>query len=120
MYYSMCAHYDGYSSELGNSYCPECQGAMLGSSIQFLRCGAAPKSGYSWNNEINDHEAGLSVFQIAEGGVVWTHDAPTFWDRPWFLGRGTVVGFGGSGEPLVEVVAIKKATKKQQAQYRAE
>ena len=95
MYYSMCAHYDGYSSELGNSYCPECQGAMLGSSIQFLRCGAAPKSGYSWNNEINDHEAGLSVFLLEGDTVAWTHDAETFWDRPWYLGTGRVVGFGG-------------------------
>lgn len=122
MYHSHCMHDDNDAmtwNESSNTFCPDCQAAMLGSVIQFLRCGAKPESGYSWNNDTMQHEAGLSVFPIVEGVVRWTHDADTFWGRPWFLGRGMVVGFGGSGEPLVKVVAIKKATKKQQAQYRA-
>jgi hypothetical protein len=78
----------------------------------YIRFGAAPECGYSWNDRDNYHEEGISVY------AAWLLDDDTiildmrdadlcsyvfgeFQDRPAYLATGTVVGTGADGEPLL-------------------
>lgn len=99
--------------------CTSCQASRLGESIQFARFGAAPKSGKSTNHREGTQEAGLSVYEIQHGTIQYVGWHFGITDRALYLGTGIIVGWGSDGEPLVTVVAMKKATKKQQAQYAA-
>lgn len=102
-----------------HTVCDDCRAARIGQTIPFARYGKAPASGKSTNHREQTQEAGLSVYEIVNGKIehVGWHFGIT--DRALYLGTGVIVGWGSDGEPLVRVVAIKKATKQQQAQYRA-
>lgn len=100
-----------------HTVCAACRQARVGETIQFARYGKAPVSGKSLNHREQVSEAGLSVYEIVEGRVdfVGWHFGIT--DRPLYLGTGIIVGWGSDGEPVVRLVAMKKATRKQQAHY---
>lgn len=102
-----------------HTVCDDCRQARIGQTIQFARYGKAPASGTSTNHREGTAEIGVSVYEIIAGAIqhVGWHFGIT--DRALYLGTGVIVGWGSDGEPLVKVVAIKKATKKQQGQYAA-
>jgi hypothetical protein len=98
-----------------HTVCDDCRTARIGETIQFARYGTAPASGKSQNHRDQVAEIGLSVYEIVQGAIqlVGWHFGIT--DRALYLGTGSIVGWGSDGEPVVAVITLKKATKKQAA-----
>jgi len=83
--------------------------ARLGEVIRFARHGAPPAGGCSRNHREQTGEAGVSVYEIVDGDTQYTGWWYGIAERPLYLGTGRIVGWGSDGEPLVEILTIKKA-----------
>src|SRR5574341_707623 len=83
--------------------CWPCREARIGTEIAFVRYGAPPASGRSWDKRDNVALDGVSVYEVVNGKPV--HVAYSFGivDRsPVICGRAILVGWGSDGEPLVD------------------
>lgn len=89
-------------------WCHECRKALVGTEIACLRRGKPPVSGFSRNHATGAMEAGVSVYHLVDGIVA---DVDRFQDRPAYVGRGVVVGFGSDGELVVRLVGAMKRRK---------
>ncbi len=84
-----------------------------GATVTVWRKGAPPEGGRSYNHADRFLEAGVSAY--------WHPEAISFAgmdDRPWYKIKGTLVGYGSDGEPLVDVIDSHKATKKELKDYK--
>lgn len=91
--------------------CHECRMARVGEVIAFARHGKPPVSGASRNHRDGTGEVGVSVYEIVDGEINycgWYFDIA---DRPLYRGTGHIVGWGSDGEPLVNILTIKKSKK---------
>lgn len=93
--------------------CHTCKVQRIGQKIEFLRLGQPPT--VSRNHRDGTTENGVSVYEIVNGkaDLVGWHFG--FLDRPGFRGQGTIVGWGSDGEPLVEILSIKRISGKAKA-----
>lgn len=90
--------------------CMECRAARIGQEIRFVRHGTPPV-GASRNHRDGTHEEGVSVYEIVNGKpnyIGWYFEISK---RPAYSGRGVIVGWGSDGEPLVEVISIRRDKK---------
>ena len=69
----------------------------VGDERIFYRVGDLPKSGKSFNTMTGKEEDGVSVYVTPAVGS-FAGEA----NRPWYFGKGKVVGFGGDDEPVIE------------------
>jgi len=92
--------------------CYSCKTELIGTEVNFLRCGKPPVGGYSYNYQVGQYESGVSVYLVRDNVILDTVRSE-FVDRPWYVGRGVVVGIGGDDEILVDVVTCRKASLKQ-------
>ena len=86
--------------------CVECRAARIGSEIDFIRHGELPEAGHSRNHRDDTAEEGVSVYEIVNGQpkyVGWHFEIS---QRPAIYGRGTIIGWGSDGEPLVRVTKL--------------
>ena len=65
----------------------------------FYRVGAPPEGGHSFNTMTRAYEKGVSVYVTPMAGS-FAGDVK----RPWYYGKGEVIGFGGDDEPLIKVI----------------
>jgi len=79
--------------------------------IKFFRFGKPPVSGISHNFRDDSSEEGVSVYENRNGEPDFKGWYFGFLDRPCFEGEGKVVGSGSDGEPLVEIISIRKSRK---------
>lgn len=85
------------------------RGVEVGDTIEFVRHGTTPKGGKSRNHRDGYSEEGVSVYLLSGDEVVyvgWWFGIAT---KPAYRGRGVVVGFGSDGEPLVQVLGVRRA-----------
>jgi hypothetical protein len=69
----------------------------------------------SHNYREGTQESGVSVYEIVDGDIQycgWYFDIA---ERPLYYGKGTIIGWGSDGEPLVTVSSIKKAPRRRVA-----
>jgi hypothetical protein len=119
-YQHSCGHTSFYSlSGSGDvpctDLCEACRQARCGETIQFARYGAVPTSGRSTNHRDKSQEAGVSVYEIRNGQIQYTGWWFDIANRPLYLGEGIIRGWGSDGEPVVQILAVRKASKKQAA-----
>jgi hypothetical protein len=70
----------------------------IGDVRTFYRTGDLPKSGRSYNAREGKYELGVSVYITpTAGSMVDT-------TRPWYFGKGKVIGFGGDDEALIKPI----------------
>ncbi len=86
-------------SEASVSYGANLALTQRGDVRTFYRKGALPESGRSFNHMTNAYEDGVSVYTTPRSGSI-AGDV----DRPWYYGKGKVIGFGGDDEPLIEPI----------------
>lgn len=115
-----CGHtsfygHSGQGDVRTSGLCPACLEARIGETIHFARHGAAPASGASRNHREGSGEAGVSVYEIVGNAIQYCGWFFEIAARPLYLGEGTIIGWGSDGEPLVQILTIKKATKKSAA-----
>jgi len=101
----------GIGEEALDMACQSCLNARIGERIAFARYGKPPSSGVSRNARDNTTEAGVSVYEIVEGSIRTVGWSFGITDRPLYVGRGVIVGWGSDGEPLVRIECIRKARK---------
>ncbi len=110
-----CGHKRDYNpghNIMAKTICYDCRMSLVGTEIDFIRFGAPPKDGYSYNYQSGRNEIGVSVYLVQNGNIRDTIRGE-FSDRTMYVGKGVMVGTGGDDEPLVEIVKCRKATKKQ-------
>ena len=91
--------------------CFECRSARTGQVIEFVRFGKPPVSGFSTNGQTGELEAGVSVYELIENKPVFVGFYCGIYNRPAFTGTGRIVGWGSDGEPVVEILKIKRNKK---------
>lgn len=91
--------------------CRECKAARIGEVIQFVRHGQPPASGASTNHRDRTAEEGVSVYEIVNGAPQYVGWHFGISKRSAYTGKGRIVGWGSDGEPLVEVLSIRRAKK---------
>lgn len=87
------------------------RGVKVGDTIDFIRHGRPPEDGYSRNHRDGTEEDGVSVYLIDGSEVVYVGWYFGIAQRPAYRGRGTVVGFGSDGEPLVRIKSLRRAKR---------
>lgn len=87
--------------------CHACRMARVGETICFARHGVPPVSGTSRNHREHTAEAGVSVYEIVDGAIQYTGWWFEIAKRPLYRGKGTIVGWGSDGEPLVQIHTIR-------------
>ena len=111
-----CGHKRDYNpghNIITKRLCYDCKMSLVGTEINFIRFGAPPKSGQSWNYSENKPENGVSVYLVQDGQVKDTIRWEFADERPAYVGKGVVLGIGGDDEFVVEITTCRKATKKQ-------
>jgi len=100
------------SDEALPGQCFECSKKRIGEAIRFLRFGKPPSSGKSFDYRDKRAERGVSVYELGPDGkpiLQGWHFGIT--ERPAYLGKGRIVGFGSDGEPVVKILGKLKRTK---------
>jgi hypothetical protein len=87
---------------------------MTETSPMYIRFGGLPEDGRSWNDDLQQHEPGVSVYraewqssdrdivcvEVPRGAEIGTVDLVA--DRPVYVVTGDLLGWrGGDGEPLL-------------------
>jgi len=115
-----CGHKKSYffpgEEKTSKNFCYECKQMLIGKTVEFVRFGKAPESGYSWNYAEGCQESGLSVYLLADNKIIGTVRSE-FADRTAYIGTGVACGIGGDDEILVEAFTMKKATKSTMTKY---
>jgi hypothetical protein len=91
--------------------CWPCRKARIGQEIKFARFGAPPRSGKSFNHMDGCEEKGVSVYEIVDGKINFVGISGLVEDRPEYRGVGKITGWGADGEPVVEILKIRKVRK---------
>ena len=88
--------------------CLDCRASRVGEIINFTRFGKPPRHA-SINHRDRTAEAGISVYEndpdgqpIFEG---WHFEISK---RQEYQGCGKIIGWGSDGEPLVQIIRIRK------------
>lgn len=116
VYHFSCGHHgsDGTWSKGTkqlDALCAACRDARIGDVIPFVRHGQVPSGGASRNHRDGTAEAGVSVYEVVAGETKycgWHFDIA---ERPVYRGTGRIVGWGSDGEPLVQILILKKGRK---------
>jgi len=97
------------SDERLDGLCLNCRAARVGEVIEFARYGKPPAGGQSTNHRERMAEAGISVYEVVNGEIKFTgwHFGITE-SRPAYSGKGRIIGFGSDGEPLVQILSIRR------------
>jgi hypothetical protein len=110
-----CGHSNSYNPGHNinlPSLCYHCKMALVGTSVDFVRFGAVPESGRSWNHAESKPEAGVSVYLVQENIIRDTLRWEFADTRTMYIGKGIVLGVGGDDEIVVEITTIRKASKR--------
>jgi len=91
--------------------CHPCRMARIGEVIPFIRHGAPPASGLSTNHRDGTPEEGVSVYEWKGGEAQYVGWHFAIAKRPRYRGTGRIVGWGSDGEPLVQILTIKKTRR---------
>lgn len=118
-YHSECGHEQGVADHwktgpaivIPRSTCAHCKRARIGKTITFLRFGKPPAQ--SRNHRDGTIEAGVSVYEIKNGKAQLEGWHYGFLNRPAFIGTGKICGWGSDGEPVVQILTIRKCSAKQ-------
>ena len=89
----------------------------IGQEIKFVRFGTAPADGCSFNHRDQQGEEGMSCYEIKDGKPEYCGWYFGFLERPAYVGLGRIVSFGSDGEPLVEIITIRRASKAQKEKH---
>lgn len=89
--------------------CHACLEARIGEVIEFARHGKPPGSGTSRNYRDRTAEDGISVYEVIDGDIQYCGWYFEIANRPLYRGTGRIVGWGSDGEPLVQIITIKRA-----------
>lgn len=82
----------------------------IGTEISFIRFGEPVEKSTDWSN--NEILKGMSVYEInAQGASKQTVRSEFSERKSVYVGKGTVVGYGSDGEPLVSNYIVRKASK---------
>ena len=91
--------------------CWDCKQALIGQVVEFVRFGAPPECGRSYNYATNQAEAGVSGYLMIDGQIYGTIRSE-FADRQRYVGRGVVVGIGSDDEIVVDIIEISKSRRR--------
>jgi hypothetical protein len=81
----------------------------IGSEIQFIRYGSPTQNSIDYTT--NQTLQGMSVYELDSRGASKTIIRGEFADRKdVYIGKGTIVGYGSDGEPLVKNYTLRKAS----------
>ena len=95
-----------------DNLCWECLKALKGTEVDFIRFGKAPEDGFSYNYRENRCEPGVSAYLVQNNEIIDTIRSEFVDKRAMYVGKGIVTGFGGDGEICVNILKIRKATKR--------
>ena len=98
-----------------DNLCWDCQKALKGTEVDFIRFGKAPEDGYSYNYRESKSEPVVSAYLVQNNIVMDTIRSEFVNKRSLYVGKGIVTGFGGDSEICVKVLKIRKATKRDKA-----